>query len=423
MTPDLKPHGSLYNRIASPLSDPLPKIVLQDLTLQGDAEEMAGVSILEADKIAIATLLSQLGVDRLAVLGNSPSPAAQEIKIVEKIVGLGLPVQLGSFLRTESEIDIAARIGLWGVTVLVYANDRLLPPGMSGQSLIDEAKRLTAYAKNKGLFTCFMGVDSTRTRPEFLLQLITEVDQSGSVDEFVIADSLGVVSPYGMQYLIEQVKQWTNRPLHVHCHNHSSMAMANALASIVGGASVIHATMNGVGEFSGLLPLEEFAVALPMHLGISLDLRLEMLKEISDRVVKATGVPISPQKPVVGDRAFCVPEGEDIQQSFLSADEQGILDQSLTYPPEYVGNQLIIAIGRKCNAATVRFNLRNRGLTTDEENIPAIVALVQEAMAKVAGYQLMSEDEFFSLIKTANIELYPLNSNSKSSVRIPATIG
>jgi isopropylmalate/homocitrate/citramalate synthase len=383
-------------------------VVVHDLTLESDGEEMAGVTISDANKIEIAKRLCQLGVTRLSVLGNSPTPTPADIRIAERIVDLGLSAKIGAFVKTQEEIETAARIGLWGVTILVWVNDALLPAGQTGADIMRKSQALTTFAREKGLHTCFMAMDATRTRPEFLSSVIEAVEPSS--DEYTIADSLGVASPFGFRSLVEFVRERTEKPIQVHCHNHSSMAVANALGAVLGGATIVQTTINGLGEFAGLLPLEEVVVALSMHLDVSTGIRLQGLKSLSDFVVKATGVPVAFQKPAVGDRAFCVPETEEIQEALWELEKHGLLEQSLTYPPQLVGNRFHMSIGRKCNQYTVKYNLRKLGYSASPHTIGEIIEMVREAAGQGDGYWLMEEGEFLDLIRKKRLDLIPLSS-------------
>lgn len=405
---DLSRHASPYNWLAASAKSPKQpeRIVIHDLTLEGDAEEMAGVSIAESDKIEIAKRLCDLGVPRLSLLGNSPMPPAEDIRAAEKIVALGLPIRIGAFVKTLEEIDIAARIGLWGVTILVGVNDALLPPGRSGADILDRCKLLGGHAKQLGLHACLMGMDATRTRPEFLRQVVASIEPY--CDEITIGDSLGVISPYGLRYLIELVTSWTDKPIQVHLHNHTSMAVANALAAVLGGASIIQTTTNGMGEFTGLVPLEEFAVASLMHLGIATGIDLSGLKALSEIVAHATGVRPSIQKPVVGDAAFCIPETEEIQQVYYDLSREGRFEEALPYPPRLVGNRYRMSIGKKCNAYTVLYNLAQLGWTADEATVRRIVEAVRARLASAKGYVLMEDEEFRALVSEGKFDLIPL---------------
>ena len=413
----LKEHGSPYNWAPESIRrlPPGHRIIVQDLTLEGDGEEMAGLQLSEGDRIAIARQLDEIGVPRIAVLGNSPHPAPDEVRAAEKIAALGLACRIGSFAKTAHEIRLAADIGLWGVTVLVGANDALLADGRTGDDLVAHSRGLMEAGKERGLHTTFMAMDATRTRPEFLRRLLGAVEAAS--DEVVIADSLGVASPWGFQHLVELARTWTARPIQVHCHNHGSMAVANAVAAVVGGATVVHTTVNGLGELAGQVPLEELAVAAELHLGLETGIDLERLKPLSDLVVRATGVPISVQKPVVGDHAFSFPETEEIQQAIYGLYRQGKLDECLTYPAERVGGTMHMAIGRKCNEYTVRFNLETRGWTADDETIRAIAEAVREKASAATGHYLMDEAEFMAFVERQGFRLIPFDASAEARDR------
>jgi isopropylmalate/homocitrate/citramalate synthase len=405
---DLARFGSLYNWLPAGVAPPGGRgaAFIHDLTLEGDGEEMAGVSISTEDKLEIARRLAEIGVAEISVLGNSPRPSPEDVRVAEGIVALGLPMRVGAFVKTEEEIRTSARIGLRGVTILVWVNDRSLPAGTGGRDVLAKSRHLTGVAKEQGLHTNFMAMDATRTRPEFLREVVEAVEPT--CDEYTIADSRGVISPFGLRSLIEQVRSWTARPLQVHCHNHSSMAVANGVAAVLGGVVGLQTTVNGLGELAGLLALEEIAVAVPMHAGISTGIDLARLKSLSDFVVRATGVPISTHKPVVGDRAFCIPETEDIQQIVYGRATRGLLEESVVYPPRLVGNELHVSIGRKCNEYTVRYHLFANGLTAEPDAIHAIVEAVRAVAAAADGFFLMDEAAFLELVRRGGFAVQPL---------------
>ncbi|MFC1802495.1 hypothetical protein ACFL0D_00850 [Thermoproteota archaeon] len=405
---ELKEIGSMYNWIPDYVTKSKKKdrIIIDDMTLEGDCEEMAGITISEADKIEIATRLSDIGVDRLSVLGYSPMPPPEEIRIVEKIVDLGLPIKLGAFTKTQEEIELAANIGLSYVTILVNVNeDSAYYVGKTGADIIDRCRQLTSLSKDLGLYTVFMGMDSTRSKLNFLKNVVLSVQEY--CDEICIGGS-GVISPFGYRYLIEEVGKWTNLPLSVHIHNHSSMAVANALGVVLGGVSVLQTTVNGMGEKSGVLPLEEVAVALPMHLGVSTGIKLDKLKSLSDFVARVTGVPTSIHKPSVGEYTFAVPETEEIQQSNYERAKKGSIESYFVPPPRLVGNKMRFSIGRKCNKYTVLYNLGINGWTAEPSTIEEIIEAVRRKANAQKGYYLMEEEDFMKMVKEGGYELIPL---------------
>jgi len=305
------------------------------------------------------------------------------------------------------------RAGVRTDDILVGVNDALLPRGKTGADIVDRCKMLTGYAKQQGLHTCLMGMDSTRTRPEFLHEVIAALEPY--CDEFTIGDSLGTISPYGLRFLIELVVGWTKKPVQVHLHNHSSMAVANALAALLGGASTIQTTVNGLGEFTGLVALEEFAVASEMHIGVPTGINLAELKSLSDFVARAIGVDLPVQKPAVGNSAFAIPETEEIQQVYWELYQEGRLEEGLTYPPRLVGNRYQMSIGRRCNTYTVLYNLANLGWTADAETVKSIMLEVRKVMAERSGYALMSKDEFRELVVKAKFNIRSYQNNDTAT--------
>ena len=401
--------SSPYNWLSSS-NLPLKKsdrIQIHDLTLDPDAEEMAGVTISGNNKIAIASALSELGVDRLAILGNSPMATEAQISSAKKLIGLDLPVRLDGLFKTIEEIKLAKEIGLWGVEILVGVNDRLLTSGNGRHHILERCKSLTGYAKELGLHTCLFGVDATRTSEDFLEEVVTTLETY--YDEFTIADSSGTISPYGLQYLTERVGTWTKKPLKVHLHNHTSMAIANALAAVVGGVETIQTTVNGVGELTGLVPLEEFAVASEMHLGVSTGLELSGLHELSRLVSDATGLSTNINKPVVGEGAFAIPETEEIQQYFWELHQDGRLEEAFCYPPRLVGNTFKMSIGARCNTFTILYNLSEKDFTADDETVSNIADAVQAELSDKYGYNLWTADELLEFCLKMRFPIRPVN--------------
>ena len=403
--------SSPYNWLSSS-NLPLKKsdrIQIHDLTLDPDAEEMAGVTISGTNKIAIASALSELGVDRLAILGNSPMATEAQISSAKKLIGLDLPVRLDGLFKTIEEIKLAKEIGLWGVEILVGVNDRLLTSGNGRHHILERCKSLTGYAKELGLHTCLFGGDATRTSEDFLEEVVTTLESY--YDEFTIADSSGTISPYGLQYLTERVGTWTKKPLKVHLHNHTSMAIANALAAVVGGVETIQTTVNGVGELTGLVPLEEFAVASEIHLGVSTGLELSGLHELSRLVARATGLPTNVNKPVVGKDAFAIPETKEIQQYFWKLHQDGKLEEAFCYPPRLVGNTFKMSIGAQCNTFTILYNLSEKGFTADDETVSNIADAVQAELSDKYGYNLWTVDELLEFCLKMGFLIRPVDNS------------
>lgn len=396
--------ASPYDRIVNAdLAD--RRIEINDMTLEGDCEEMAGVRLKRDDKIRIAEALAEVGVHRISVLGNSPTPTPDEIDDVREIARRNFMPPLCAFVKSPYEIEVAADLGLWGVVILISVNEILFGEGQTGDSVIGTAQELTGQAKSKGLHVALMAMDSTRTEPDYLRRFVAETEAGW--DELVVCDSIGVASPWGFEHLVATVRGWTDKPLQVHCHNHTGVAVANALAAVRGGAEVIHATVNGLGEFAGQVPLEELAVSLGIHFGIDCGLDLTRLTGLSRLVAEAADVPLPVNKPVTGPAAFAIPETAEIQEAFFGPAKEGRLDEVLTFPPALVGNAVQMSIGRKCSTWTVAYGLMQMGLEADRETLETIARDVRAHATEQPGYYLMSQDAFAAMVRRAGYPVKP----------------
>lgn len=397
--------AELLRKGASPYN-PEPvggRVDLMDLTLECDGEEMAGVVFASEDRLELARRLDRIGVDRLALLGNAPWPTDDQLEDAKAIRALGLRPKLFNLAKTAPEIDLGCDLGFDGSVVQVGSNPRFLPPGTTFDDIVERAQRLCERARSKGLHTSLMAMDATRTLPADLEKLI--IACKPMIDEIVLSDSQGAISPWGVEALVRDVCAWAGMPVHLHPHDHSGMATANALAAVRGGASVIHCTVNGLGEFAGLAALEEVAVALPMHLGCTTGIELDQLSDISAFVARMSGVPVPAQKAVVGAGAFAVPENQAIQEALIAVAERGLLDESLSFPPALVGQRVRMSMGRLCSPQAVGFVLKSLGLQADAATLDALAAAVREAMPPAGTPALFDEAALPSLAQAKGLKL------------------
>ena len=400
---DLKSLDSPYNQKADQYVDrQLPaKVEIYDLTLEADGEEMAGLKFKHFERIEIAKLLDEAGIHRMAIIGNSPKPTPGDIKSAEEIINLGLKVRTSGFVKTKEEITTCYKIGIKDVTILIGVNQKTFTRGYSKKNLIDTGKQLMSYAKELGLHVTFMGMDATRSPPSFLKHIVTEFEPL--FDEFVIGDSLGRITPYGIQYLVSLLKTWTSKPLQLHPHNTTSMAVANCLSAVLSGVPIFHSTINGLGEFAGLAATEECATAIEVHAGMKLGLNYDKLQEASRLISRITGIPIPPGKPITGKAAFAIPETLEIQQFMYELHLEGRLDDAMPLPPHLVGSKTIFSIGRKCNPYTILFNLNANGHQIEFDLAVKLAQEVRRYLSTRKGYYLMEPVELIDFYKKSSL--------------------
>jgi len=107
----------------------------------------------------------------------------------------------------------------------------------------------------------FSAEDATRTDLEFLKKIYKKAEEYG-VDRVHIADTVGAISPQGMNYLVRELRSVIKTDIALHCHNDFGMALSNSISGLLAGANAVSTTVNGIGERAGNASLEELVMAL-----------------------------------------------------------------------------------------------------------------------------------------------------------------
>jgi len=192
------------------------------------------------------------------------------------------------------------------------------------------------------------------------------------VDRVDVPDTVGVALPRPMFDLIRRIRKEIKVPIAVHCHDDMGLAVANSLASVEAGAEEVHATINGIGERAGNASLEEIAASLYALYGVETNIKLQEIYKTSQLVSKLTGIPVQPNKAIVGDNAFAHESGIHTHGVSVSPD---------TYEPllpEVVGHKRRIVAGKHAGIHGIDSMLKEMGLTLSKPQLGAVVARVKE---------------------------------------------
>lgn len=198
----------------------------------------------------------------------------------------------------------------------------------------------------------FYAEDAGRTDNAFLARVCEAAIKAGAT-VLNIPDTTGYCLPeeYGakIKYLRENVKGIENVILSCHCHNDLGMATANSIAGVMNGARQIECTINGIGERAGNTALEEVVMVLKQHpyLNLQTDINTKLLYDTSLMVRESMGMPVQPNKAIVGANAFAHSSG---------IHQDGVIKNRETYEimdPEEVGvtESAIILTARSGRAA------------------------------------------------------------------------
>ena len=341
------------------------KIEIFDTTLR-DGEQVPGCKLNTEQKIIIAEKLDFLGVDIIEAGFPISSPGDfQSVQEISKIVKYAKVC--GLTRANKKDIEVAAE-------ALKYAKRPRIHTGIgtsdshirfkfnsTREQVLERAIEAVKYAKNFVDDVEFYAEDAGRTDNDFLAKVCEEVIKAGAT-VLNIPDTTGYCLPeeYGrkIKYLRENVKDIDKAILSCHCHNDLGMATANSISGIINGASQIECTINGLGERAGNTALEEVVMIIRQHpeLDFFTDINSKMLSEMSDLVSELMGMPVQPNKAIVGSNAFAHSSG---------IHQDGVIKNRETYEiidPREVGiNESSIVLTARSGRSALAYRFKNIG--------------------------------------------------------------
>ena len=178
--------------------------------------------------------------------------------------------------------------------------------------------------------------------------------------------------PRTMQKLIEDIRKVVNVTISVHCHDDFGMAVANSLAAVEGGATQVHATINGLGERAGNASLEEVVMALHMIYKLKTRVNTRLLYSTSRMVSTLTGLQVQANKAIVGENAFAHESG---------IHTRGVTVKPLTFEPikpELVGRTRKLVAGKLAGTRGIKAELEEIGIHPTEDQLKEIVQRVKD---------------------------------------------
>ncbi|AZI40753.1 2-isopropylmalate synthase [Epilithonimonas vandammei] len=379
------------------------KIEIFDTTLR-DGEQVPGCKLNTEQKLVIAEKLDFLGVDIIEAGFPISSPgdfqSVQEIsKIVKNAKVCGLT------RANKKDIEVAAE-------ALKYAKRPRIHTGIgtsdshikfkfnsTREQILERAVDAVKYAKNFVDDVEFYAEDAGRTDNDFLAKVCEEVIKAGAT-VLNIPDTTGYCLPeeYGqkIKYLKENVRDIDKAVLSCHCHNDLGMATANSISGIINGARQIECTINGLGERAGNTALEEVVMIIKQHpdLNFFTNINSKMLNEISYLVSELMGMPVQPNKAIVGANAFAHSSG---------IHQDGVIKNRETYEiidPREVGiNESSIVLTARSGRSALAYRFKNIGFDVTKVELDF---LYQEFLKIADTKKEVNNDDLSYMMKSFN---------------------
>ncbi|MER3319076.1 MAG: 2-isopropylmalate synthase [Allomuricauda sp.] len=380
------------------------KVEIFDTTLR-DGEQVPGCKLDTEQKLIIAERLDELGVD--VIEAGFPISSPGDFKSVNEIAKLVKNARVCGLTRAvKKDIEVAAEaikdakrprihtgIGTSESHIKYKFNS-------TQDKIIERAVEAVAYAKSFVEDVEFYAEDAGRTDNEYLARICEAAIKAGAT-VLNIPDTTGYCLPeeYGakMKYLRENVKGIDKAILSCHCHNDLGLATANSIAGVVNGARQIECTINGIGERAGNTSLEEVVMIMRQHpyLNLDTDINSKLLWDTSTMVSQKMGMPVQPNKAIVGSNAFAHSSG---------IHQDGVIKQRETYEiidPKDVGvSESSIVLTARSGRAALAYRAKNVGYELTKLQLDTVY---QNFLKYADVKKEILDEDIHEIVETSNI--------------------
>jgi len=359
-----------------------------DTTLR-DGEQAAGIVFANMEKVRIARMLDEIGVPQIE--SGIPAMGGDEKRAVKDIAKLGLTSSILGWNRASIEdINHSIDCDVDSVAISMSCSDIHIEHKLmkSREWVLDKITVAIEHAKSHGLYVSCNAEDASRADRDFMVQFARTAKEAGA-DRVRFCDTLGIMEPLRTYKVIKDLIDTAHVDVEMHTHNDFGMATANAIAGIQAGAKYISTTVMGIGERTGNAPLEEIVMASKYTLGIDPGIETARFREIAEYVARASGRAIPDWKPVVGLNCFTHEAG-------IHAD--GVIKCASNYeafPPETVGLERRISIGKHSGRHTVKSILAKHSYEVDDQAAGDLLEMVRSS--SVALKRSLTEKELIYL--------------------------
>jgi 2-isopropylmalate synthase len=363
-------------------SDNKDRVVIFDTTLR-DGEQSPGATMTHAEKLEIAELLDDMGVD--IIEAGFPIASEGDFRAVSEIANRSKNSVICGLARANfGDIDRCWEAVRNSERPRIHTFIGTSPlhraiPNLDQEQMAERIHETVTHARNLCDNIQWSPMDATRTEHDYLCRVVEIAIKAGATT-INIPDTVGYTAPVEsadlIRMLIEKVPGADDIIFATHCHNDLGMATANSLAAVEGGARQIECTINGLGERAGNTALEEVVMALkvrgdimPYFTGID----TTKIMNISRRVASVSGFPVQFNKAIVGKNAFAHESG---------IHQDGMLKNAETFEimrPEDVGlSETNLVMGKHSGRAALRSKLEDLGYVLADNQLKDVFVRFKE---------------------------------------------
>ncbi len=358
------------------------RVIIFDTTLR-DGEQSPGATMTHIEKLEIAGMLDEMGVDIIEagfpIASEGDFLAVSEIaknSVNSVICGLSR-ANFGDIDRAWEAVKHAERPRIH--TFIGTSPLHRAIPNLNKDEMADLIEKTVSHARNLCDNVQWSPMDATRTEHDYLCRTVEIAIKAGATT-INIPDTVGYTAPREsadlIRMLLEKVPGADNVIFSTHCHNDLGMATANALAAVDAGARQIECTINGLGERAGNTALEEVVMALKVRNDImpyQTGIETTKIMGISRKVASVSGFPVQYNKAIVGKNAFAHESG---------IHQDGMLKNSENFEimrPEDIGlSETNLVMGKHSGRAALRSKLENLGYSLGDNQLKDVFVRFKE---------------------------------------------
>ncbi|MGR3500731.1 2-isopropylmalate synthase [Pseudaestuariivita sp.] len=381
------------------------KVVIFDTTLR-DGEQSPGATMSHDEKLEIASLLDEMGVD--IIEAGFPIASDGDFRAVSEIARNAQNATICGLARAvPGDIDRCWEAVKHAKSPRIHTFIGTSPlhraiPNLTQDEMAERIHDTVTHARNLCENVQWSPMDATRTEWDYLARVV-EIAIKAGASTINIPDTVGYTAPVEsadlIRRLIAEVPGADEVVFSTHCHNDLGMATANSLAAVDGGARQIECTINGLGERAGNTALEEVVMAMKVRGDImpyATGIDTTKLMNISRRVATVSGFPVQFNKAIVGKNAFAHESG---------IHQDGMLKNAETFEimrPEDVGlTATNLVMGKHSGRAALRSKLEELGFSLGDNELKDVFVRFKElADRKKEVY----DDDLIALMRAGGSE-------------------
>ncbi|MFV0491115.1 MAG: 2-isopropylmalate synthase [Pseudorhodobacter sp.] len=382
-----------------------PRVLIFDTTLR-DGEQSPGATMTHAEKMEIAGLLDEMGVD--VIEAGFPIASEGDFAAVSEIAKNAINSTICGLARANyKDIDRCWEAVKHARSPRIHTFIGTSPlhraiPDLTMDEMAERIHDTVTHARNLCENVQWSPMDATRTEHDYLCRVVEIAIKAGATT-INIPDTVGYTAPREsadlIRMLLERVPGADEIIFATHCHNDLGMATANSLAAVEAGARQIECTINGLGERAGNTALEEVVMALkvrndimPYHTGID----TTKIMHISRRVSTVSGFPVQFNKAIVGKNAFAHESG---------IHQDGMLKNAETFEimrPEDVGLAgTSLPLGKHSGRAALRAKMKDLGVEMADNQLNDLFVRFK---ALADRKKEVFDDDLLAMVKDADTQ-------------------